>query len=83
MSVNITKCLLARHTVPGLESLVDINEARSLLLSLEELLINEARTLLLSLEELFPVARPHTYHVLYLQMQQPFDEMGSTASYCC
>lgn len=68
MSVNITKCLLARYTVSGLESQVEINEAKSLLLRLEEL---------------FPVARPHTYHVLYLQMQQPFDEMGSTASYCC
>lgn len=68
MSVNITKCLLARYTVPGLESQVEINEARSLLLRLEEL---------------FPAARPHTYHVLFLQMQQPFDEMGSTAGYCC
>lgn len=37
MSGNITKCLLARQTVPGLESLVEINEARSFLLSLEEL----------------------------------------------
>lgn len=64
MSGNITKCLLARQTVPGLESLVEINEARLLLLNLEELLINEARSLLLSLEELFPVARPHTYHVI-------------------